>query len=149
MKSNLQMLLHWEDRNSMACSIESRVPFLDYRLVEFSLNIPREYKINQGLTKRILRQAVKNFVPFDVCNRADKMGFVTPEELWAIRDNPELIRLKLEDVVINSCNLINENIGNIFDEMIAGKRNYDFRVWRAISFSEWVKCFSVNPNASP
>lgn len=149
MKSNLQMLLHWEDRNSMACSIESRLPFLDYRLVEFSLNIPSEYKINQGLTKRILRQAVKNFVPFDVCNRADKMGFVTPEELWAIRDNPELIRLKLEDVVINSCNLINENIGNIFDEMIAGKRNYDFRVWRAISFSEWVKCFSVNPNVSP
>ena len=68
-KSNLPSLLHFEDRNSMAHSIEARVPFLDYRLVEFSLNIPSEHKIGNGFTKTILRDAMKEYVPNE--NEAD------------------------------------------------------------------------------
>jgi asparagine synthase (glutamine-hydrolysing) len=142
-RTNLQMLLHWEDRNSMAHSIEARVPFLDYRLVDFSLNIPDEYKISDGITKRILRLAMKNILPSSICNRMDKMGFVTPEELWITKENPGLFRAKLDDAVANSCDLVNEDIKRILEDMISGKRKFDFKIWRVICFSEWVKCFLV------
>jgi len=143
-QTNLQMLLHWEDRNSMAHSIESRIPFLDYRLVDFSLNVPDEYKISDGITKRILRLAMKNILPSAICNRMDKMGFVTPEELWVTRDSPDQFRDRLSLAIENSCDLVNENIKHTLDEMIAGSKKFDFSIWRVIGFSEWVKCFSVN-----
>jgi asparagine synthase (glutamine-hydrolysing) len=142
-KTNLQMLLHWEDRNSMAHSVESRVPFLDYRLVDFTLNLPDSYKISDGITKRILRVAMKNILPPKIINRMDKMGFVTPEELWMTKDNPDLFREKLKKVPLNSCGLINHNIQVELENMINGKCKFDFRIWRAICFSEWVNCFSV------
>jgi len=76
------MLLHWEDRNSMAHSIESRLPFLDYRLVQLSLGLPDDCKLSQGMTKRVLREAMKGILPDGVRERVDKMGFFTPEEIW-------------------------------------------------------------------
>jgi asparagine synthase (glutamine-hydrolysing) len=80
--SNLQALLHYEDRNSMTHSIESRVPFLDVRLVEYIASLPLNQKIRGGVTKFSLRKAIKNIVPEQVRCRMDKMGFVTPEEVW-------------------------------------------------------------------
>jgi asparagine synthase (glutamine-hydrolysing) len=81
-RSSLPKLLHYEDRNSMAHSIEARVPFLDYRLVEFAFNLPSEQKIHAGLTKVILRQALTGILPEPIRTRTDKMGFVTPEKEW-------------------------------------------------------------------
>ncbi len=81
-RTSLPKLLHYEDRNSMAHSIEARVPFLDYRLVEFSHNLPADQKIHAGMTKVILRQALKGILPEAVRTRTDKMGFVTPEKEW-------------------------------------------------------------------
>ncbi|WP_281401108.1 asparagine synthase (glutamine-hydrolyzing) [sulfur-oxidizing endosymbiont of Gigantopelta aegis] len=65
---NLQSLLHLEDRNSMAHSVEARVPFLDHNLVEKSLSLPTEYKFKQGVSKRILRDAMKNYIPEKIYN---------------------------------------------------------------------------------
>ena len=79
-KNTLLPLLHIEDRNSMAHSIESRLPFLDYRMVEFCINIPAEQKIRGANTKFILREAMKSFLPPEVYNRRDKIGFATPLE---------------------------------------------------------------------
>jgi len=76
----LPALLHFEDRNSMAHSIEARVPFLDYQLAEFCLNIPTQYKIKGTLTKVILREAMKNVLPAEIYKRRDKIGFSTPIE---------------------------------------------------------------------
>jgi asparagine synthase (glutamine-hydrolysing) len=76
----LPTLLQYEDRNSMAHSVESRVPFLDYRLVEFSLSIPTVYKIKGSLTKYILRESMKEYLPTKIYNRKDKIGFSTPLE---------------------------------------------------------------------
>ncbi len=80
--SNLPLLLHWEDRNSMAFSIEARVPFLDYRVVEYLASLPLDQKIRGGVTKYVLRRAIRGLVPDPVRCRSDKMGFVTPEEVW-------------------------------------------------------------------
>ena len=79
-KNTLLPLLHIEDRNSMAHSIESRLPFLDYRMVEFCINIPAEQKIRGTNTKYLLREAMKSFLPPEVYNRRDKIGFATPLE---------------------------------------------------------------------
>lgn len=80
--TNMPALLHYEDRNSMAFSIESRVPFLDYKLVEYSFAIPNNQKIDKGTTKVILRSAFKSLLPEKILNRQDKMGFESPDVTW-------------------------------------------------------------------
>ena len=72
-------LTHWEDRNSMAWSREVRDPFLDYRLVELGVGMPAEWKLRQGFTKAVLREAVRDRLPESIAFRRDKRGFATPE----------------------------------------------------------------------
>ncbi|MFB3904388.1 MAG: asparagine synthase (glutamine-hydrolyzing) [Acidobacteriota bacterium] len=80
--SNLPKLLRYEDRNSMAFSIETRLPFLDYRLVERVLALPLGYRIHGGWSKWILRQAMDRRLPAEICWRRTKLGFPTPEGKW-------------------------------------------------------------------
>jgi asparagine synthase (glutamine-hydrolysing) len=79
---SLPALLHHEDRNSMAFSIEARLPFLDARLVEFLIRLPAGFKLRDGRSKAILREAMVNVLPEEVRERTDKMGFVTPQDQW-------------------------------------------------------------------
>lgn len=79
-RSRLPALLHWEDRNSMAFGREARVPFLDYRLVEFTFSLPDEHKLRDGWDKAVLRQS--GLLPDAIARRRDKMGFVTPQSAW-------------------------------------------------------------------
>ena len=75
-------LLRHGDRNSMAHSIESRVPFLDHELVEFCFAMPDEFKISRGITKVVLREAMKGVIPEPVRMRHSKLGFSTPQSAW-------------------------------------------------------------------
>ncbi len=75
-------LLRFEDRNSMAFSIETRVPFMDYRLVEFLYSISSDYKIRKGYTKAILRDGLDGILPKAIQNRKSKLGFSTPQDIW-------------------------------------------------------------------
>ena len=81
-KRGLPELLRYEDRNSMAHSLEARVPFLDYRLVELLFSLPGEQLIDRGRTKAVLRRALADLLPEQVASRTDKLGFVTPERRW-------------------------------------------------------------------
>jgi asparagine synthase (glutamine-hydrolysing) len=76
-----------DDRNGMAFSIESRHPFLDYRLVDFCFSLPDHYKINNGWQKHLIRQAMHE-MPSEIRFRKDKKGFTTPQEKW-INSNKE------------------------------------------------------------
>ncbi len=78
----LPHLLRYEDRNSMRHSIETRLPFLDYRMVEASISMKPEYKIRDGWTKYILRKALKGILPDSVIWRKNKLGFNAPEKTW-------------------------------------------------------------------
>jgi len=80
---SLPHLLRGEDRNSMAHSIEARVPFVDHRLVDYVFSLPGVYKIRHGWTKWLLRLAVQDLLPSEVVWRTDKIGFATPR--WASR----------------------------------------------------------------
>ncbi len=142
--SNLPMLLHCEDRNSMAHGVEARVPFLDHRLVEFSLGLQEVHKISRGVTKRVLRESMRGVLPEPVRQRMDKLGFVTPEEVWVRQGAPDLFRRKLQDAVDASYGIIGHNIVMQFDDMLSGKRPFSHQWWRAISFGAWVEKFDVN-----
>lgn len=80
--TNLVTLVHFADHTSMAHSIESRMPFLDYRLVEFLSSIPSCYKIRDGWTKYIARLAFDKKLPDSIVWRKDKMGWPIPQEKW-------------------------------------------------------------------
>ncbi|MEI8279400.1 MAG: asparagine synthase (glutamine-hydrolyzing) [Bacteroidota bacterium] len=75
-------LLRFEDRNSMAHSIETRVPFMDYRLVRFIYSLPATYKIREGYTKALLRDSLKGLLPEETRTRISKLGFATPQSDW-------------------------------------------------------------------
>jgi asparagine synthetase B (glutamine-hydrolysing) len=78
----LPSLLRYEDRSSMAFAIETRLPFLDYRLVEFAFSLPDTERLDGTTTKAIARRALGDRVPKSVLERRDKMGFETPTDLW-------------------------------------------------------------------
>src|SRR5204862_678717 len=78
----LPELLRYEDRNSMAHSLEARVPFLDHRLVELLFSLEGNQLIERGRTKAVLRHALADLLPPVVRDRVDKLGFVTPEQRW-------------------------------------------------------------------
>lgn len=79
---DLPALLHFADRNAMAFSVEARLPFLDHRLVEWLLRLPPELQLRDGITKRVLRDAMVEVLPEEVRLRTDKIGFATPEDHW-------------------------------------------------------------------
>jgi asparagine synthase (glutamine-hydrolysing) len=78
----LEHLLKWDDHNSMAFSIESRIPFLDHNLVEKTLSLPTESVLKNGVNKFILRESVKDILPEKIYKRYDKRGFSTPADEW-------------------------------------------------------------------
>lgn len=78
----LETLFHYADRCSMAFSIESRMPYMDYRLVEFLAMVPASYKVHAGWTKYIARKAFDHRLPDEICWRKDKMGWPIPEKFW-------------------------------------------------------------------
>ena len=141
--AGLPMLLHWEDRNSMAHHIEARVPFVDYRLIELVYNLPTAYKIGNGETKRVLRSAMQGTLPESVRQRRDKLGFVTPEEVWVREEQPEQFRQAVARAVEQSHGLLNTSALTMTDKIISGQYPFSFLPWRLISFGAWVEAFKV------
>jgi asparagine synthase (glutamine-hydrolysing) len=78
----LPLYLRVEDRNSMAHSVEARLPFLDYRLVSLAFSLPGEWKLRGGWNKYVVREAMKGVIAENVRTRRDKMGFPTPSKDW-------------------------------------------------------------------
>jgi len=140
--NNLPALLHYEDRNSMAFSIEARVPYLEMELVNYIASLSFDQKIRNGVTKFVLRQAIKDLVPEEIRNRTDKMGFVTPEELW--------MRFELKDYIMDiiySTSFKNrpywnsERVLEDYQKFVDGKTNYSPEIWRIICTELWLRKF--------
>ncbi|CAN7507375.1 asparagine synthase (glutamine-hydrolyzing) [Bosea sp. LjRoot90] len=136
--SNLSMLLHWEDRNSMAHSIEARVPFLDHPLVEFNLALGNDHKIVGGDTKRVLRRAMKDVLPEGVRERRDKLGFATPEEIWFRGPLRGLVEDGIEKTLSLYPGLMNaDGVRALAKEALNGERPLDFTLWRIVNLGMW------------
>jgi asparagine synthase (glutamine-hydrolysing) len=141
-RTNLPMLLHWEDRNSMAHSVEARVPFLDYRLVEFLLGLPDEFKIKGGVTKRVLREAMRGVVPEAICVRMDKLGFQTPEAVW-VRSAPGLFRSALKRAIAAGGGMLLPPAHRVLEDFLSGRQSHPSLLWRLIAFGIWRERFAV------
>ena len=138
----LPMLLHWEDRNSMAHGVESRVPFLDHELVEMTLALPDEFKIRNGVTKRILKSALRDIVPPSVVARRDKLGFATPEERWLRQSSDAACALTLE-AAANHPEILNEaGLRRMWQDFSAGGVHCP-TLWRVTAFAAWTRVFGV------
>lgn len=95
--SSLITLIHYADHSSMAHSVESRMPFMDYRLVEFLASVPTAYKIHNGWTKYLARLAFDQKLPDEICWRKDKMGWPIPESQWFKQDLAAWLKHSLQD----------------------------------------------------
>jgi asparagine synthase (glutamine-hydrolysing) len=140
--SILPGLLHYEDRNSMAFSLETRLPFLDYRLVEFIFGLPVQQKIQDGTTKVILRNAMKGILPEVVRNRMDKMGFATPEDNWF----KTVLRNQIYEIICSKSfgerGYFEENkVKHVFEDYCKGKVSMSFAIWRWVNLELWLRLF--------
>ena len=144
MQCGMQSLLHFEDRNSMAFSIESRVPFLDYKLVETIMGIPLRYKIRNGITKAVLRDGLKGILPEKIRSRYSKLGFVTPEDKW-INEHYDQYSKELESACDVLEPLVDKQWVMEWFEKNCGKiARGDFTVWRIICAGRWARIFQVS-----
>lgn len=144
--SPLPSLLHIDDRSSMAHSVESRAPLLDYRLIEYAFSLGPEYKIRDGITKYLLRRSMKGVLPEDVRTRTDKMGFATPLERW--------FRTRLEGKVRDIINSDSFRKRSYFDQAEVEKKlntfmrgkgnpgdNSHFTIWSWVNLELWMRKF--------
>ena len=142
----LEHLLKWEDRNSMWFSLESRIPFLDYRLVEATLGLPANRIINKGTTKKILRDAMQGILPEKIRNRRDKIGFLTPESIWFRQPGFQVLISEL----INSKSFSQRGYFNpkqcqlIYNQHLNGKKDASRDIWKWIHLEMWAQMFIDN-----
>jgi asparagine synthase (glutamine-hydrolysing) len=143
-ETSLPMLLRYEDRNSMAHSIESRVPFLTTALVEFVLSLPEEYLLAaDGTSKSIFRRAMRGVVPDVILDRRDKIGFATPEKDWLTVLRPWVEGVLDGDAAraVPALNLA--AIRREWDDVLAGRRPYSTKVWQWVNVIRWAERFGV------
>ena len=139
----LEHLLKWEDHNSMWHSLESRVPFLDYRLVERTLSLPPGKIIKQGSTKYILREAMKGILPESIRTRQDKVGFDTPWDKWfKTLEFRNLIFDILHSPAFRERGILDsERCLKGFENFVAGKISIPKEVWKWINLELWFRTF--------
>jgi asparagine synthase (glutamine-hydrolysing) len=127
------------DRAAMASSLETRVPLLDHRVVQFALSLPVNYKIQSGTDKWVLRQVLYKHVPKHLIERP-KMGFAVPLEDW--------LRGPLKDWGASLLDPKKIKEGGFFDadfitkkwqEFQSGKRNWQGQLWDVIMFQAWLE----------
>jgi len=150
-KYKLEHLLKWEDRNSMWFSLESRVPFLDYRLVEKSLATSGDLKINKGMTKFILREAMKGILPEKIRLRRDKTGFGTPQDEWLREPTWQgIVKEILDSSSFKSRNLINPIIAQEkYQKHLSGEINISKEIWKWLHLELWFREFIDTKNLAP
>lgn len=139
-KTYLHELLMKQDQMSMAASIESRVPFLDHKLVEFAARMPREMKLRGGTTKWILREAMKGILPAEILDRP-KMGFPVPVGNWFRGPFKHIV----DEYVLGPRALERGIFDPAFVRSLVAKHNagenHDERIWSLLNFEIWQRRF--------
>ncbi len=137
----LPSLLRYEDRNSMAFSIETRLPFLDYRVVEFAFALPDHAKLEGSTTKAIARRAFAGRVPPSVLARRDKMGFETPADLWMRSRWPDEVRRRLRRPGPFQDWVDAGEIAAQAEAALGGRRAIGLQLWRWLALEAWSQRF--------
>lgn len=139
--SRLPALLRYEDRLSMAFSMESRVPLLDHRLIEMSFALPETRKVGPGWSKHVFRQACEGLLPPDITWRKDKKGFPTPFLAWAEGPLKEPIRSLLSEPNARIKDWLDAKaLWGFFGVWDQGNRDH-WRLWRMLSLELWLRTY--------
>ncbi|MSR78324.1 MAG: asparagine synthase (glutamine-hydrolyzing) [Candidatus Omnitrophica bacterium] len=140
---SLPQLLHYEDRNGMAFSVETRHPFLDHRLVEKMFTLSADHLMRDGQQKWILRRSVQNLIPEIIWNRKDKKGFITPEDSWMQEG-----RTYIQDLFTNRPLTTETFLDRVKMNVLTSKSqthqdNYNLHtdLWRPLHLEVWMRQF--------
>jgi asparagine synthase (glutamine-hydrolysing) len=137
-KCLLPALLHVEDRMSMAHGLESRVPLLDHRLIEFVASVPADVKFKDGRMKHLLKQTFADVLPRSILERRDKMGFPVPLKEWFEGELKDMIndifrsRRAAERPFINSRAVL---------DGLNGSERFSRKLWGLLSLELWFQLF--------
>jgi asparagine synthase (glutamine-hydrolysing) len=143
-RTRLPALLRYEDRLSMAFSIESRVPFLDHRLVELAFALPDQVKRSSGWSKYGLRRALDDLLPASIVWRRDKKGFPTPVGNWLRDARGEAARQVLRDPARRSRHLLSQAaVDDCIRDHVEGRADRAWQLWRALSTELWMDAFDL------
>ena len=136
-RTNLPILLRYEDKNSMRNSIETRLPYIDYRVVETALNLSCQLKIKDGWTKYILRMVGQNYLPKSVIWRKNKLGFNAPDKTWLSSHSDQIKQTILKSNLIQ----------NLSDMPVLLKKYNSLpllNIWRLYSIAKWEEVYNVS-----
>ncbi len=139
--NSLQALLRYEDKNAMRFSIEGRVPFLDFELVEYLFKLPDEAIIRDGWNKAILRYAANEYLPEMITKRRNKIGFTTPEHEWFLRMKNRIYGYFLSESFANRKYFNQQAVVKAFEEFIQGKNDDTMLFWRLLNVEIWMRIY--------
>jgi len=144
--SALQEYLTDNDRNSMRFSIEARVPFLDYRVVSRAFAYQTEEYIENGVTKMPLRKIMGKLMPEEIIQRKDKMGFISPQEIWQKKEFKSVLDRGFSELLDNHpvFFLDYDEIGKMYDEYQEGRYHDWAFIWRIFCLHEYMKIWNLN-----
>jgi asparagine synthase (glutamine-hydrolysing) len=143
----LPKYLRYADRNSMAHSVEARLPFLDHRLPELCMSLPLDFLDGKAESKRLLVHAMKDILPEKVRMRKDKKGFITPEERWVKKDHTAWFRKKAMEAVEVTNGIVSPGFIGYFDRLADGSIPFSLHYIQPILFAEWIRVFGVRNDA--
>jgi asparagine synthase (glutamine-hydrolysing) len=134
--------LTYNDKMSMASSVEVRVPFLDWQLAEWvAWNVPPESKLRNGTTKHILREALRPLLPAEVLAQK-KAGFGAPADTWLARDLREMVDDLLSETNLRRREIFNaQAVRRLIDEQRRGKHDWSLQVWQLLTLELWMRAF--------
>ncbi len=142
-KTYLTGLLTFEDKVSMAHSLETRVPLLDNELVDFLLDVPFEYLCNKSVGKILFRESVKPLVPEKIYKKP-KMGFGPPDADWYRHQLKPWIQQQLSVSEINKHGIFNANyVETMLNQHFNGQANNTYLIWSLLNFQSWCKQFNT------
>lgn len=134
--TGLPPLLRFEDKNAMAHSIETRLPFLDHRLVEHCISLAWNLKMNDGWSKWVVRRAMSDVLPENIAWRRNKLGFAAPEQLWLSQHAEVMARAVERSALLKRfCNT--DRLREGFGRLDRGSQ------WRLFSLALWEEQFGV------
>ncbi|KXK26095.1 MAG: Asparagine synthetase (glutamine-hydrolyzing) 1 [candidate division WS6 bacterium OLB20] len=141
-------LLRYEDKNSMAFSVEGRVPFLDHILVEYILGLPADQKIKHGWNRYVYRNALKGYLPEQIEKRRKKVGFTTPEADWIKAKGEHILGLFRSDEFAAVDLFDHTTVADSFAGWLAGSLAADaMTFWRVLNLYLWARRYDVSISA--
>jgi asparagine synthase (glutamine-hydrolysing) len=142
-ETSVPYLVHHEDRCSMAFGREIRLPFLDHRLVELAFHMPAAMKIRGGVTKQVLRRAMKNQgMPEAILQRHDKKGYPTPVGKWFRTTARESVREVLNAASFRERGIVNTKQAlEAFAQHTEGSADFTLPLWQWVNLELWFRKF--------